>query len=193
MSNIFKPNTRFGSLKEDLVSPYDQMSNQSNERRRPNNNNSFKKYDSKKVSVNLTEANFPELSQPSVKQDIPIKSKFIDALKTEIEVKEIQTDKDLVDLEPGWVVYKRDKGKVVKKHVSPELTSFENSWILEAIENLAELYDRRTNEYIDAYGYEEWERIFRYPGWETDALYWDDYGEDEIADDTEEDDDVYTN
>ena len=54
----------------------------------------------------------------------------------------------------------------------------ENEIAIETFDALAELYDSRDNEFIDTWGYEEWERTFRFPNY--DYNYFDRL--DELAD-----------
>ena len=39
------------------------------------------------------------------------------------------------------------------------------------INALANLHQRRTDEYIELYGYDEWERVFKFPDWREREVY----------------------
>jgi hypothetical protein len=94
-------------------------------------------------------------------------------------------DANIETLAPGWVSLKKDpaSNKIIwrenkSKNTDPVEKS-ENELATEALDALVELYDRRDNEFIDTWGYEEWERTFRFPNY--DYEYFDRL--DELAED----------
>ena len=142
MSNIFKPNSRFAALSEDITESREKK-RRDGENRRNNirndrySNNNFnrntieeeeminklkkEKLEKEKRDKNLAIENFPELCSKNKKiveesNDIS----FLDKVKTKV-VKEIKSDNDLDldldNLKPGWVLIKRDKetGKIITK------------------------------------------------------------------------------
>ena len=55
---------------------------------------------------------------------------------------------------------------------------------------LVNLHEKRTKEYIELYGYDTWEKMFKFPNWEEEENYFDD-DEDE-DEDVNNNDDIYT-
>jgi len=82
-----------------------------------------------------------------------------------------------VNLKSGWTLLKRDPitGRtIIKSHPGePELVEPEKNEqkigrdILKALVNL---HEKRTNEYIDTYGYHVWEKMFKRPRWREEEL-----------------------
>jgi len=100
------------------------------------------------------------------------------------EPTKVVVDANIETLPPGWVSLKKDpaSNKIIwrenkSKNADPVEKS-ENELATEALDALVELYDRRDNEFIDTWGYEEWERTFRFPNY--DYEYFDRL--DELAD-----------
>ena len=123
---------------------------------------------------NLAEENFPDLSNKVIKinnnQKNIIKYSEKAAQIPENEVKQIIEN----NVKPGWVEIKRDTvnpGKLIYTYgdsVSQPDTikkSYKKSdyTVLEALVNL---HKRRTEEYIDTYGYDTWEKMFRFPNYD---------------------------
>lgn len=86
-------------------------------------------------------------------------------------------DPDLVNLKPGWVLLKRDpktNGTIMKTHPSYSLNLEDD--ISEAeigrdiLKALADLHEKRTQEYINMYGYDTWEKMFKRPHWREEEL-----------------------
>jgi len=145
--------------------------------------------------------NFPDLVIAPKKEnneDIP-KISYIEKLKKEEEINN-NIDNDLENLKPGWVLLKRDPltGRtIIKNH--PE-TSIEEKKEekkdkeigIDILNALVELYKKRTDEYIDNYGYDEWERMFKFPDWREREAYLESMEEMEnITDESEYEEDEY--
>jgi hypothetical protein len=188
MANIFKSNSRFSSLIDDVP-----LNANVNNNKQMNTKfviykgmelNSFKTQRLIKETLNLTPDQFPDLSVSvnSKKTTETIALKYIDTLK-KVDDDNQQThsiDSDLENLKPGCVLLKRDPltGRtVIKQH--PE-TCFEqkkkkekteNEIAMDIINMLVDSYNKRTQEYIDNYGYEEWERKFKFPNWREEEAY----------------------
>ena len=47
----------------------------------------------------------------------------------------------------------------------------EQKIVYDVFNALAELHQRRTDEYIEQYGYDEWERMFKFPDWREREAY----------------------
>lgn len=118
--------------------------------------------------------NFPELVDVQKKENTENTTKisYIEKLKTDDFV-ENYTDPDLENLKPGWVLLKRDhitRQTIFKSHPKtlieekePEKTDQEI--MMNILKALSELHEKRTQEYIENYGYDEWERMFKFPDW----------------------------
>ena len=158
---------------------------------------------------NLNPENFPDLITNTIeKQHTPEPSlNYSDKLKS-VTVKkgnipknlEAEVDLEYESLKPGWAVSKKDlkTGRIITKY-KPSLTpkpreKSEREIGLDIINALAELYKKRTEEYINMWGYETWEKMYRFPNY--DYEYFDKldelYEERENADtDYDSDNDFY--
>jgi hypothetical protein len=105
---------------------------------------------------------------------------YLEKMKTSVdeEKNELMVDMEYENLEPGCLLIKRDpltnkiihkykKGnytdeKYLEKDLSEELSNdlINNNRI---INTLVELYDKRTEEYIELWGHDDWEKMFRFP------------------------------
>jgi hypothetical protein len=161
----------------------------------------------------LNTNDFPELVS-SVKKEINEERhiRYIDMLKKEEEMKHSFDDPDLVNLEPGWLLIKKERqtGNTIMKYgpgsvfyeeiKEPEKT--ENELVLDVVDALIELHEKRTDEYIELNGYDVWEKMFKYPNWQEREAYLyeeedetsvedDEYDQDENFYDYDEYDDYY--
>ena len=128
--------------------------------------------------------NFPDLIMSASKNDSTEISKisYIQKLKKQDIVKK-DTDSDLENLKPGWLLFKSDpltRRTIIKSH--PETNIIEknkeknknknkNELGMDIINALVKLHEKRTEEYIENYGYEEWERFFKFPDWREREAY----------------------
>jgi hypothetical protein len=125
--------------------------------------------------------NFPDLicEKKQIKQSEPAMS-FIEKIKTNDQITKTNNkviDPDLQNLKEGVILLKYDRktGKTItKKHPNDEEKERLNLKKLEEEEKeipkrvakrLADLYEKRTNYYIELYGYDTWEKMFKFPGW----------------------------
>jgi hypothetical protein len=214
MSNIFKSNSRFAALVDDIPQQKNEPKKdkekkkelEANVKNKEENFNSFKSerpfYESrqdyyrlereseikakkdeerekerlKQVSLNIE--NFPDLvmSEPKNESIENFKS-YIETLKKE-EIDEKHIDPDLENLKPGCVLLKRDPltGRTITKQ-HPEtiekkaVEKSENEIAIDVFNALVKLHQKRTEEYIENYGYDEWERMFKFPDWRERELY----------------------
>jgi len=134
--------------------------------------------------------NFPELLLDSKEDNIIDKPEsYLEKLKhKDISINVV--DPDLDHLKKGWVLLKRNHltGKsIIKKHPTKDIIEVEedveveenieveeekkNEWQLELLDSLIKLHEKRREEYIDKYGYEEWERMFKFPNWREEEAY----------------------
>ena len=144
--------------------------------------------------------NFPVLIIQSKKNAEQSSMNFIETIKKEEEnitdLKDVDTD--LANLKEGWVLFKRDpitNKTIIKKHPEKEYMASQNSdkseqenineTMNKIIKTLAELHERRTNEFIELNGYDTWEKMFKFPGWrEREA---------ELENTSDSEDDYYEN
>lgn len=205
MSNTFKQNSRFSALIDDEPG---QPRNEKPKPRgdysdRPQRNRYTDKYSSKDqfdrngqnqesrikanaaLQLELTDENFPSIMPPTtnkVKTDLNYTELFTSLSNT--QPTKVVVDANIETLPPGWVSLKKDpaSNKIIwrenkSKNADPVEKS-ENELATEALDALVELYDMRDEEYIDTWGYEDWERTFRFPNY--DYEYFDRL--DELAD-----------
>jgi len=128
------------------------------------------------AKLELSEDNFPTLAAvaPSPAAQANYGS-FSQCVKTVIktETPELPTvDPDLLNLKPGWLLLKHDrkthttiwKSNEIFNSEPVEKTADELAW--DALDELIALHETRTNDFIDTWGYEEWERTFRFPNYD---------------------------
>ena len=205
MSNTFKQNSRFSALIDDNAAPpkNEKPNPRGDYSDRPQRNRYTDKYSSKDqfdrngqnqdsrikanaaLQLELTDENFPSIMPPTtnkVKTDLNYTELFTSLSNT--QPTKVVVDANIETLPPGWVSLKKDpaSNKIIwrenkSKHADPVEKS-ENELATEALDALVELYDMRDEEYIDTWGYEDWERTFRFPNY--DYEYFDRL--DELAD-----------
>jgi hypothetical protein len=215
MINIFKSNSRFSSLIDDI--PQQKKDSKNDEKKEPEDSyNSFKsernlrseygyrgfsdkgreryrlnieaeikaqkELDEKEKErireESMKTENFPYLVSNSNKEkkELNLNTNYIEKLKKEKIQDNI--DKDLVNLKPGWVLYKRDpltKGIITKQHpktyIEVKKEKSENEIATDSINALVKLHKKRTDEYIENYGYDEWEKMFKFSDWRECEAY----------------------
>jgi hypothetical protein len=205
MSNTFKQNSRFSALIDDNAAPpkNEKPKPRGDYSDRPQRNRYTDKYSSKDqfdrngqnqesrikanaaLQLELTDENFPSIMPPTtnkVKTDLNYTELFTSLSNN--QPTKVVVDANIETLPPGWVSLKKDpaSNKIIwrenkSKHADPVEKS-ENELATEALDALVELYDMRDEEYIDTWGYEDWERTFRFPNY--DYEYFDRL--DELAD-----------
>ena len=114
--------------------------------------------------------NFPELVDIPKKEITKIS--YIEKLKKD-DIVENYSDPDLENLKPGWVLLKRDpitRQTIFKCHhktfiEEKETKKTDQEIMTDIIKALSELHEKRTQEYIENYGYDELERMFKFPDW----------------------------
>jgi hypothetical protein len=98
-------------------------------------------------------------------------------------------DKDYKNLPPGWVFIKKDDTTneiITRKKPSLEVaTDINEPDNFELLDALVELHEKRTNKYIELWGYDEWENMFIFPNYDydyfekLDELYYQEIDEEE--------------
>jgi hypothetical protein len=127
----------------------------------------------------LSMDNFPELISVSKKEtNKPQCVSYIDVLKKEEEIDKSLIDPDLVNLQPGWLLIKKDRqtGNTIMKYgvktvFYEEPKNLENEIGLDIYEALVERFEKRKEEFIELNGYDTWEKIFKYPNWQEREAY----------------------
>jgi len=199
MSNIFKQNSRFAFLKDEIVPnnekkeqekqiyyqsekeesfnlfksdrplemrnsifrPYDEKErDRMNKERdaRLREKKELERQEKKRIETELLAMNtnnFPDLVVNVKKDDItqnqPIS--YIDKLKKE----EVKAENNINNINK---INKEMQEKRSEQKIGYDI-----------INALAELHRRRTDEYIEQYGYDEWERMFKFPDWREREAY----------------------
>ncbi len=154
----------------------------------------------------LQPENFPDLFLQNKKNVTENKNSlnFIDKI-TKNDVSTCNTNKikdpDLEELKPGWLLLKRDPntGKtIMKNHFADEnkekmnliqKEKTEEKITKEVFKKLSELYEKRTQEFIDLNGYDTWERMFKFKGWREWEEDFNDTSDDEYIEDNRDADD----
>jgi hypothetical protein len=100
---------------------------------------------------------------------------FLAKLTTSIEDDKNNESKP-EEIKPGWTTISRDPltGKAKIQHgisIYKKREKTEQEIAYDMLNALCDLHERRTEEYIDLYGYETWEKIFKSPNWEEEEEY----------------------
>jgi hypothetical protein len=128
-----------------------------------------KQEEERRQQESLTIDNFPEfISHKNENNNNKIYDEtetYIEKLKRIEEQENTNIDPDLEKVKNGWILMKKDKltGKTIiqgEKSMKPEKEFKEN-----IINNLIELHERRTQEYIDLNGYDTWEHMYKFKNW----------------------------
>ena len=157
-----------------------------------------------KIENPLSIEHFPEMiniKNPLItNHDINIDSikniRFSEKVKSRAhdKTKDINVDIDYQNLAPGWTVIKKapENGRIImktKETVKPTVPS-ENDLALNVLDALAELNNTRRTEYIEKWGYDLWEKMYRFPNYDYD--YYDKLDElNYLSEEENDDDDVY--
>ena len=133
-----------------------------------------KKLDADKISHALSIENFPSLGKihkDNTSTTVTNNTSFLAKLNTVIHDDTKYND----DLEPGWVSVTKDPltGKTKMTHKPPYSPSLkqvkgEIEMACDVLYGLCNLHEERTTEYINLYGYDIWEKNFRYYDYDYD-------------------------
>ena len=165
--------------------------------------------ENEKKQKNLNPENFPTLisstiekqhtTEPSMNYSDKLKGSTVKN-KNVLTNPEVEVDLEYESLKPGWALSRKDSktGRIITKY-KPSLKSkprekTEQEIGLDIINALVELHEKRTEEYINMWGYDTWEKMYRFPNY--DYAYFDKldelYEERENADtDYDSDNDSY--
>jgi hypothetical protein len=124
----------------------------------------------------LKEHNFPQLNEKSLKNKQEVnqekdKTSFIDKLKVKQETAVLNKNEEII--KNGWVVLKKDpKTRVtlwkfgVSDYDKELQQKIPNPNLL--LDRLAEIHERYVNDYIQLWGEEEYEKMYRFPNYDYD-------------------------
>ena len=184
LNEDFSENTAKNKKRNEIEnSKYNNNSNNYNYNYKNNNKNELKEKSKIIKEQHFSIESFPMLP-PKVKtlesKKLNSSMNYLEKMKTSVdeEKNELMVDTEYENLDPGCLLIKRDplnnkiihkykKGnytdeKYLEKDLSKELSNdlINNNRI---INTLVELYDKRTEEYIELWGYDDWEKNFRFP------------------------------
>jgi hypothetical protein len=213
MNNFFKQNSRFSSLIEEN-NDYKQINKprefkEDKEFKEYKEVNKFKQFDNNKTvirkTLEITEDNFPELSTSKKYQENSkhINSSFLDKVNTK---KKEECEEGVLKepkIEDGWVEFKYDiKTRKVIKNYSKNilknnmLNNSNNINFYTVLDHLVGLHKKRTEEYINNWGEDEYEKQFIFPNYEYgyfDILDAKEYEKEQKEKEKQEDEDYYYN
>ena len=151
-----------------------------------------------RVAKALCIDNFPNLGKTETKTEtvnVTNNNSFLEKFKNSIENDNPQNEiknKDNSKVKPGWVSIRRDKqtGITTTEYGKPTLyketeKETEKEIVYEVIYALCNLHERRTNDYIELYDYDNWEKTFKSLNWREEEEY-EAQMEEEYETDTEE-------
>ena len=156
----------------------------------------------KKLKESLSLESFPPLT-PIIPINITSSTKnhtsFSEKLQTVLikssSSPSVEEDTDYKNLMRGWTLIKSDINKNIviqsKDNSSLELEKTDNEIAFEVFDTLVEVHEKSRDEYIEMWGYEEWEKMFTFPNYDyeyfvkLDELYNEEM-ENQISDDDEE-------
>ena len=106
---------------------------------------------------------------------ISFSDKLKNTLKTEAEIENKKTEAEIENKKilpkPGWTNIIRDpktgKKSVISNYIQKNhKVKTDKEYAMEVLTALCDLHERTTQEHIDRYGYDAWERKFRDPEWD---------------------------
>jgi hypothetical protein len=193
MNNTFKVNSRFASL---IAEKQENRENpESNNRKGNKNNNVYGERTSNKFkttendrkskfggdkknqqAIIFNDNNFPTLPSTNDKplnnaKIQPENTHFIEKLTAVTVEKEKEKEKDQAEyILPGWLVMTRDKvsNKIIINYGETTILKKQQSTYYEIIAKLAFLHDNRTEDYINTWGQDEYEKMFMFPNYDYD-------------------------
>ena len=115
---------------------------------------------------------FPELVKVTTnKQIVENTTNFLEKIKINVKV---DTSKKNI-IKPGWTEINWDKktnSSIQKSNLQPlyvkPQTQTQSDLAYEVLDNLAYLHEKRTSEYIDNWGEDEWEKMFLFQNYDYD-------------------------
>jgi hypothetical protein len=176
--NIFKRNPEFYDRPKRI---YDNRNSKEQNERRLKEEQIRKEKEEKEREENikkaLNPASFPDLISTPIEKQEAHSMNFLNKLTSEEKVSNVKKSKENIDLDyenlkPGWAIAKKDPntGKIITKHketLAPKPREKTEQEIgVDIINALVKLYEKRKNEYINMWGYDTWERMYRFPNYD---------------------------
>jgi len=170
-------NDRYNSFSNFRPRSFDNKNKELNEKREKEEKIRREKEAEEEKQRALAPENFPDiLVNNTTNNDKKICMNFSEKLKSakkEKEIKEIkEVDLDYENLKPGWALTKRDPltkklTTIYKESLTPKPREKTQQEIgIDIINALVELHNKRTEEYIEMWGYETWEKMYRFPNYD---------------------------
>ena len=125
-----------------------------------------KRKEDEKIAA-LSIESFPELVKVTNIKPLIVENttNFIEKLKTIAKVE--TTEKHII--KSGWCEMTRDPvtNEIIRKsNLTPIYVKTQSDLAYEVLDNLAYLHEKRTAEYIDNWGQDEWEQMFLFPNYD---------------------------
>jgi hypothetical protein len=160
------------------------------------------KIEAERLEKVLSIDNFPTLGKKENKNTTETtNNSFLAKLKNSIEndkkLAEIKIKEDKNKPRPGWATISRDPltGRSKIEYGEPPIPKkpekTENEMAYDVLCALCDLHERRTQNFIDLYGYDTWERTFKSPNWREEEEYLERLDEEYEAQMASDDDDDY--
>ena len=133
---------------------------------------------SKKLTEALCLDNFPTLGKNIEYTNSKNITSFLAKLNTSIEDDKKLFEVNHEEVKLGWARISRDTltGITNIKYSEPVYKNHgkcEQEMEYDVLNALCDLYEKRTAEYIELYGYDIWEKTFKLPNWEDEEEYFD--------------------
>ena len=158
------------------------------------------KIEERRVKDTLSIDNFPELVAPKsvILKNTNIEKSFSEKLQSVVENKETvpSVETDYKNLGQGWTLLKKENNDITIK--SKDIFSVtqhktEHNLANEVLDTLVELHENRRHNYIEMWGYEQWEKMFEFPNYDyayfekLDELYYEEMAIDDEESEIEDD------
>ena len=144
------------------------------EKKEKDRQDELKKIKEKEKEKLLANENFPDLVKNKKTENTQpvLQTGFIDKVKF---VKKVTSANEKVNhIKPGWVVIRQDpitRQLITTSNPIPGNTSdddYNDDNEINVLHALVALHEKRTKEYIDLWGYDTWEKMFRFPNYDYD-------------------------
>jgi len=184
-NNIFKrghaTDNRYNSFSNFRPRSFDNKNKELNEKKEKEEKIRREKEAEEEKQKVLAPENFPDIiinntnNTNTANNDKKICMNFSEKLKStkkENETKIKEVDLDYENLKPGWALTKRDPltkklTTIYKESLTPKPREKTQQEIgIDIINALVELHNKRTEEYIEMWGYETWEKMYRFPNYD---------------------------
>lgn len=174
MSNRFKTNSRFSSLLEENKNEHKNKRNENIYNKRYDNDDLKKRRQLEEpINQDININNFPELILIKNNKTLSTEMNYMNVIKkveTKCNKEQIISrpnfDKQYINLQPGWNLLKKDLKTIIIDISREENLTCENKVAYEVFEKLAKLHEKRSKEYIELWGYDEWEKMFRFSNYD---------------------------